>query len=70
MPYSDAELQALARHCTRQEDASRKVERKLRKVRGRAVPGEIPGPAFEALVTGADSSGHLGALLSPPVEGA
>ena len=46
MPYSDAELQALAQHCTRQEDASRKVERKLRKCEaalrgGVVVPEEI-----------------------------
>jgi hypothetical protein len=30
-PYADGDLAALALHCTRQEDAARKVERQLRK---------------------------------------
>jgi exoribonuclease-2 len=69
MPYSDAELQALAGHCTRQEDASRKVERKLRKCEAALYLEKFLGQRFEALVTGTDSSATWVRLLSPPVEG-
>ncbi|WP_027474862.1 RNB domain-containing ribonuclease [Curvibacter gracilis] len=69
MPYSDAELQDLAQHCTRQEDASRKVERKLRKCEAALYLERFVGQSFDALVTGTEASATWVRLLSPPVEG-
>jgi exoribonuclease-2 len=68
-PYGDAELDALARHCTEAEDAAKKVERSVAKsaaallLRGRA------GERFDALVTGASPKGIWVRVLQPPVEG-
>lgn len=68
-PYSRAELAALAQHCTRQEDAVRKVERRMRKSEAALVLETHIGEVFPALVTGNTPEGVWVRLLQPPVEG-
>ena len=68
-PYSESDLDLLARHCTEREDASRKVERLMRKVAGAVLLAERIGETFEAVVTGANRKGTFVRVLTPPVEG-
>jgi exoribonuclease-2 len=68
-PYSLRELSALAQHCTRQEDAARKVERRLRKSDAALLLESHIGEVFAALVTGSNNEGVWVRLLAPPVEG-
>jgi VacB/RNase II family 3'-5' exoribonuclease len=68
-PYTDDELQAIARHCTEQEDAARKVERTIRKRAAAVFMADRVGDSFVAVVTGASKSGTYVRLLRPPVEG-
>ena len=68
-PYSGAELAALAQHCTRQEDAVRKVERRMRKSEAALVLEGRIGEEFAALVTGSTGSDVWVRLLPLPVEG-
>jgi exoribonuclease-2 len=68
-PYSLPELSALAQHCTRQEDAARKVERRMRKSDAALLLESHIGEAFKALVTGQAIDGTWVRLLAPPVEG-
>lgn len=68
-PYSLAELSAMAQHCTRQEDAARKVERRMRKSDAALLLESRIGEEFKALVTGQALDGTWVRLLSPPVEG-
>jgi len=68
-PYSLSELAALAQHCTRQEDAVRKVERRMRKSDAALVLESRIGEDFDAIVTGNAIDGSWVRLLSPPVEG-
>ncbi len=68
-PYSNAELDELARHCTRQEDAAQKVERQLRKSEAALLLERRLGERFDALVTGAGPDGTWVRILTPPAEG-
>lgn len=68
-PYSLPELAALAQHCTRQEDAARKVERRMRKSDAALLLESRIGEEFKALVTGQAIDGTWVRLLAPPVEG-
>lgn len=68
-PYSLGELAALAQHCTRQEDAARKVERRMRKSDAALLLESRIGETFTAIVTGRSPDGAWVRLLSPPVEG-
>jgi exoribonuclease-2 len=69
LPYSPAELTALATHCTQQEDAATKVERQVRKsAAAQFLSGRI-GEIFAALVTGDSDKGTWVRLLQPPAEG-
>jgi exoribonuclease-2 len=68
-PYSDAELDALARHCTQQEDAAQKVERQMRKSEAALVLESHVGQTFDAVITGTGPKGIWVRVFSPPAEG-
>ena len=68
-PYSNSELDALALHCTRQEDAAQKVERQLRKSEAALLLETRLGESFDAIVTGNAADGAWVRLLNPPAEG-
>jgi VacB/RNase II family 3'-5' exoribonuclease len=68
-PYSDSELDAIAKTCTEREDAARKVEREMSKRISAAVLADRIGQAFDAIVTGASSKGTFVRVLKPHVEG-
>jgi ribonuclease R len=68
-PYSKAELEVLANHCTKQEDAANKVERQVGKSAVALLLEARIGEQFDALVTGASSKGTWARLLDMPVEG-
>ncbi|MFN8007400.1 MAG: RNB domain-containing ribonuclease [Terriglobia bacterium] len=68
-PYDKAELEALAEHCTFQEDAAKKVERLVAKSAAALLLESRIGQRFEALVTGAADKGTWVRLLQFPVEG-
>ena len=68
-PYSTAELAVLAEHCTQQEDAAQKVERRMRKSEAALVLESRIGQRFDALVTGSAAQGVWVRIVSPPAEG-
>ena len=68
-PYSDAEMAELALHCTAQEDATRKVERQMRKSEAALLLHSRVGQRFDGLVSGVSDSGVWVRIFEPPVEG-
>src|SRR5438034_1207141 len=56
-PYSDAELAALARHCTEAEDNAAKVERQVRKSAAALFLASRIGERFDAIVSGGGVKG-------------
>jgi len=68
-PYASDELAALAKHCTEQEDAAKKVERQVGKSAAALLLGASIGKQFDATVTGASDKGTWVRLAQPPVEG-
>jgi exoribonuclease-2 len=68
-PYSLSELGTLAAHCTKQEDAANKVERRVRKSAAALWLSDRVGQEFDAVVTGASAKGTWVRLDRPPVEG-
>ena len=69
VPYPLAELEPLAAHCTKQEDAANKVERLVRKAAAALWMSSRIGQEFDAVVTGASNKGTWVRLRVPPVEG-
>ena len=67
-PYSAEALAAIARHCTQQEGAVRKVERRMRKSEAALVLESRIGETFDAIVVAQSPDGAWIRLLSPPVE--
>jgi exoribonuclease-2 len=67
--YSNTELETLALHCTRQEDAAQKVERQMRKSEAALLLESRLGERFDAIVTGHAADGTWVRLLAPPAEG-
>ncbi len=69
VPYSEAELEELAAHCTEQEDAADKVERQVRKSTAALLLEGRIGERFDAVVTGVSEKGTWVRVFDPPVEG-
>jgi len=69
MPYTNDELETLAKHCTENEDAAKKVERQVEKSAAAIVLESRINERFDAIVTGASAKGTWVRLLHPPVEG-
>jgi VacB/RNase II family 3'-5' exoribonuclease len=68
-PYENDELAALAKHCTEEEDAAKKVERQVIKSAAAMLLETRIGEQFDAIVTGAADKGTWVRLLNPPIEG-
>ena len=69
VPYSKAELDGLAVHCTEAEDAAKKVERQVGKSAAALLLESRIGEQFDSIVTGAAPKGTWVRLLTIPVEG-
>ena len=68
-PYSTDELNELAAHCTKQEDAANKVERQVNKSAAALFLRPKVGQQFDAMVAGAADKGTWVRLMELPVEG-
>jgi len=68
-PYSVAELEPIAAHCTAQENAANKVERQVRKAATALLVERRVGSEFDAIVTGASDKGTYVRVAAPPMEG-
>jgi exoribonuclease II len=68
-PYTNTELGALAQHCTVQEDAAQKVERRMRKSEAALLLENRIGQYFDGVITGSSSYGVWVRVFSPPTEG-
>jgi exoribonuclease R len=67
-PYEADELEALAKHCTEEEDAANKVERQVGKSAAAMLLESRIGERFDAIVTGASAKGTWIRLLHPPLK--
>jgi exoribonuclease-2 len=68
-PYSESELDAIAKRCTEREDAARKVERAMQKRIAAVVLHSHIGQSYRAIVTGVNQNGTFVRALDPHVEG-
>jgi exoribonuclease-2 len=68
-PYSAAQLQELATHCTEQEHNAAKVERFVTKSAAALLLASRIGAKFDAIVTGASEKGTWVRISSPTTEG-
>lgn len=67
--YSNEDLNLLADHCSRQEDAARKVERRVRKSEAALLLASYINKTFDAIVTGSSVSATWVRIFDIPVEG-
>jgi VacB/RNase II family 3'-5' exoribonuclease len=68
-PYTNEQLDSIARNCTLKEDAARKVERVMgKRIAAVALQPQI-GESFNAVVTGNTPKGVFVRVLNPPAEG-
>ncbi len=68
-PYSETELDAIARNCTWKEDQARKVERLMDKRIAAIALADRVGARFEGVVTGVTPKGTFVRVMDPPAEG-
>ncbi|MBN1879683.1 RNB domain-containing ribonuclease [bacterium] len=68
-PYEISTLEDLATHCTKQEDAAKKVERQVTKASAAILLESRIGEQFDSFVTGASNKGTWVRLVHPPIEG-
>lgn len=68
-PYTDAELDEIAKQCNLQERAARKVERAMQKRVAAVALADRVGQTFHGVVTGAGDKGTWVRVFHPPVEG-
>jgi VacB/RNase II family 3'-5' exoribonuclease len=68
-PYSDQQLDSIARGCTLKEDAARKVERVMNKRIAAVALQHRIGETFRAVVTGVTPKGVFVRISDPPAEG-
>jgi exoribonuclease-2 len=68
-PYGNDNLASLAKHCTEEEDAAKKVERQVGKSAAALLLESRIGERFDVIVTGTSAKGTWVRLLDPPVEG-
>jgi exoribonuclease-2 len=69
IPYHKDELDNLAEHCTKAENAANKVERQVEKSAAALLLKSRIGESFDSIVTGASYKGTWVRLLTVPVEG-
>jgi exoribonuclease-2 len=69
LPYTLAELDSLAQHCTEQQGNADKVERSVRKSAAALLLGRRIGQRFDAIVTGASDKGTWVRIPDPVAEG-
>jgi len=67
-PYENDELAALAKHCTEEEDAAKKVEWQSQNPPPPCCWETRIGEQFDAIVTGASDKGTWVRLLHPPLK--
>jgi exoribonuclease-2 len=68
-PYDNGELEVLAKHCTEEEDAAKKIERQVAKSAAAMLLESRIGEQFDAIVTGASDKGTWVRIFQPPIEG-
>jgi exoribonuclease-2 len=68
-PYGNDELQALAAHCTQQENQAVKVERQVRKSAAALLLAGRRGERFLAIITGVSEKGTWARISRPVAEG-
>jgi exoribonuclease-2 len=69
MPYTNTELDELARHCTDIEDIVKKIVRRVEKSAAALLLQTRIGEQFDAIITGASDKGTWVRLQHPPIEG-
>jgi exoribonuclease-2 len=69
MPYSMDELDAIAQHCTVQEDNASTIERRVLKAAAAYLLQGRIGESFDAIVTGVAPKGTFVRITAPMVEG-
>ena len=68
-PYSNDELETIAKDCTLKGDAERKVERQMSKFMAASAMSRRIGETFDAVVTGVTPKGTFVRVLQPHIEG-